>query len=421
MTSDTNPEFAHTFIQGSLKRLEGGWSMKEFWKELQVRGTPVIDPCLDDDRDCLVTFIVRSSKEVESLSIFGGLVDWSEEEGELTRHAGTDLWYCTIRRPKLAMGSYRICADANTDEFKRLKWEDQQDRLRYDAYNPTYYIYTDDPLADPQKRRNRLVSYARLPDAPPEPYLEERDGVEKGTITGVTFRSKTLKNTRKIWIYQSPGDRCPPEERALGVFFDGSSYLTSIPTPQLLDNLLADQKIPPIVAVFVDSVSTDLRRNELQCNDEFVRFLTEELLPHLRETLPFTDKPERTVVGGSSLGGVASVFCGLTVPQRFGLVAAQATSCAGSENGKPARAKILKVLDQVENLPGKYHLDIGARETYVIEGHDRSGLDGHRELVQIIKGKGELVGVLEYQGSHDYIPWRYSLPVALSRLFEGVA
>ena len=51
------------------------------------------------------------------------------------------------------------------------------------------------------------------------------------------------------------------------VIFDGGNALTSIPIHRMLDNLLADRHITPVIGVFIDNPTATSRNDELPCNE----------------------------------------------------------------------------------------------------------------------------------------------------------
>ncbi len=93
--------------------------------------------------------------------------------------------------------------------------------------------------------------------------------------------------------------------------------------PTILDNLIAARAIPPVMAVFVDPRTVDMRANrrgpELLTNPRFQSFLTQELIPWIDghyATLP--EAGARAIVG-SSLGGLHATYTALRQPGWFGM------------------------------------------------------------------------------------------------------
>ena len=138
------------------------------------------------------------------------------------------------------------------------------------------------------------------------------------------IRSVVLDNERRVWVYlppgYDPGQDAGHAPYAVLVVFDALAYLHAIPTPAILDNLLAAHKLPPCVALFVDNVDRD---HELPCSAPFADFLAHELLGWARERYPLTSDPARTVVAGSSYGGLAATFAGFRHSEVFGAVLSQ--------------------------------------------------------------------------------------------------
>src|SRR3989442_15940739 len=84
----------------------------------------------------------------------------------------------------------------------------------------------------------------KLPASPPQPWVQRRESVLRGVVDKHRIQSKILDNERRIWVYRPPRD---PE--GCLVLFDGLAYLEVVPTPTILDNMLADAAVPPPLTV----------------------------------------------------------------------------------------------------------------------------------------------------------------------------
>ncbi|MCE7914918.1 MAG: hypothetical protein DYH15_09640, partial [Nitrosomonas sp. PRO4] len=96
----------------------------------------------------------------------------------------------------------------------------------------------------------------------------------------------------------------------------------------ILDNLIADGRIRPVIAVFVDPRNPDsptINRRESQyiTNSKFGAFLAEELVPIIDTEYKTDARPEARVILGTSLGGLNSAYLGLNHSDIFGLLAIQ--------------------------------------------------------------------------------------------------
>jgi enterochelin esterase-like enzyme len=228
------------------------------------------------------------------------------------------------------------------------------------------------------------------------------------------LRSEILGNERRVWIYTPPGYEVSEEVYGLLLVFDGLAYIDPnlVPTPTILDNLLYEKKISPLIAVFPDSL---MRNQELACSAPFVEYLTSELLPWVRKRYHVTDKPSRTIVAGSSLGGLAAAFAGLTAPQVFGNVLSQ--SGAFWYNGTMKHnidAEWILIRRFIENprLPLRFYLEVGLLE----HTRDADMVFCNRHMRDVLKAKRYNVTYREYMGGHHYICWRHSLADGLLAL-----
>jgi enterochelin esterase family protein len=165
-----------------------------------------------------------------------------------------------------------------------------------------------------------------LPAAPVQPWLAPRADANHGELVQQQHRSEILDNERRIWVYTPPGYQADDEPYALLALFDGDVVRGPIPFPTILDNLIDDGRIPPMVAVLVDSLTQEVRNRELPCGAPFLEYLTDELLPWARTQYRITTDPARTIVAGQSHGGQAAAFAGLRRPDVFGNVISQSGS-----------------------------------------------------------------------------------------------
>ena len=53
--------------------------------------------------------------------------------------------------------------------------------------------------------RGPVYSVVELPDAPPQPYLEQREGVPEGSIEREDLERDPFAEGRRIWTYLPPG------------------------------------------------------------------------------------------------------------------------------------------------------------------------------------------------------------------------
>ncbi|HEY2972338.1 MAG TPA: alpha/beta hydrolase-fold protein [Pyrinomonadaceae bacterium] len=141
-----------------------------------------------------------------------------------------------------------------------------------------------------------------------------------------------------MWVYTPHGYAADKKPYGLLLLSDGGLYINSAHVATTLDNLIAAGVIPPLVAVMVDNPD---RFRELACSPAYADFLAQEIVPWARANYHATDRPEQTIIGGVSLGGLAAAFVGLKHAEVFGNVLSQ----SGSFSWKPDGRKRLGMAD----------------------------------------------------------------------------
>lgn len=93
----------------------------------------------------------------------------------------------------------------------------------------------------------------------------------------------------------------------------------------VLDNLIFQQKISPLIAVFIDprepgNPSNNRRMEEYTGNIRFANFVADELVPAVDNTYKTNSSSEQRAILGTSLGGWNAAFFGLRRSDVFGLI-----------------------------------------------------------------------------------------------------
>lgn len=418
-----------------------------FWREVESRHTPLIEPVRDAGDQMLVTFIYRSlsSGEIVNVGVYGALADTGDPVPSYDRFANlpnSNVWYRTYQLSARARFGYqlgfprgrlsdpRATAVALTDDGLTLE-------LGTDPLNPRRFgstwneaidglSWTEDRGLVWNEDKVAQLSYAQGPLATATPFVDIRSGIRRGRVFSTTIESRRLGNRRDISVYTPPGrdDGCPDCNFLL--IFDRAQYLTAVPTPTLLDNMLADGVIEPTVAVFVGNASQSARSFELPPNQQFQEFLREELLPWARSNYRFSADPRRAVVVGSSFGGLAAAYTAYSHPSLFGNVLSQSGSYWWWPGWTPARIVTRAGLDRWLNEESgwvgrqfaegrnsglRLYLDVGRWEGRLMMLPNRTFRD-------VLQARGHRVVYREFEGGHDYAAWRATLSDGLQVLLS---
>jgi enterochelin esterase family protein len=378
-------------------------------------GTPLIEPIADEPDYRLVTFVWRDGGITGNVVVVGAATaawrDWRRHM--LARLPNSDVWYKTYRfRSDLRTG-YRFSVNDPLDDLDM--YPNRNDRLatfRPDPLNRSLHIYPkDDEIPEDQEWR---FSMLELPDAPEQPYTAPRGDIPHGTVEMVRLRSEILSNERRVYLYTPPGYTADAEPYGLLLAFDGLAYISDglVPTPTILDNLIAAGKIPPLVAVLPDSLDNETRSRELPCYEPFLAYLRQELLPWVYERRQVTRDPARAIVAGSSYGGLAAAYVGLNMSDIFGAVLSQSGAYwwgpSMRETGALDPREDAWLIRQFVTSPAyrlRVWMEVGLYERS--PGFDMVAVNRH--LRDVLGVKGYDVAYSEYNGGHEYICWRGSL------------
>ncbi|MCG3785095.1 enterochelin esterase domain-containing protein [Delftia acidovorans] len=383
-----------------------GVAADAFWRRVQEEGTPMVEPL--PGGQSLVTFLWRGQPRagMQGVRLFGSPAG---NHDPLQHLDGSDVWWASFRMADNARLSYRLAPDvpliagSAMEQRRALLATAQRDPL-----NPKVF---------PQPPEGGFIdafqgaSVLELPKAPPQPWVAPRAGVAQGALVQHRLSSRVLGNSRDVWTYRPAGGQAP---EALLVLFDGNAYAKQVSTPTLIDNLMADGLIPPTAVVLVDNASPQARGRELPPNTAFARFLDEELMPWVGEQ-GLGQPAARTVIGGSSFGGLASAYAGLVNARWFGNVLSMSGSFWWSPSGE-VPGWVQRRYAQEPRQPVRFYLDAGRYE------RARGGQDGiletNRHLADVLRAKGYEVTQAEHETSHDYLQWQGSLACGLVALLN---
>lgn len=393
-------------------KADGPAAVERFWRRLAAEGTPLVE---GEGSERLVTFLWRGGDETRNVLVVASPSDLASAEGmdeaRLSRLPGTDLWYKSRRMKADARFGYAF--SVNDSLVPGAKATEAEEEARWAALQS-------DPL-NPRRAPEPLASLVELPAARKQPWIEPHPDVPAGRIEESRFRSERLGNERIIRVYTPPGydpQAKDPKGQPHGllVVLDGRTYTSDIPTPTILDNLLAARRIPPLVAVFIANPSAEARALELSCHPPFAEFLARELIPWVRRGWRVTADPARTAIAGSSLGGLAAGCAAFRFPDVFGNVLSLSGSFYWKPPGETEPEGLARRLAAGRKLPLRFYLEAGLMEDRP-RPEGPSLLASNRHLRTVLQAKGYAVEYHEFNGGHSILNWRGSIADGLLALF----
>jgi len=190
--------------------------------------------------------------------------------------------------------------------------------------------------------------------------------------------------------------------------------------------LIAEKKIRPLVIVGIDNTksraceyipyrSKDPRvlKPQGKC---YPAFLQREVMPLIEERYAVLKGPANTGLGGSSLGGLITLYTHLATPGVFGRLLIESPSLS------VAKGKILAECRRFRDWPQCTYIGMGTRETGD-PAKDATIVEGVRELETILRGSGlnekQLRVRIEEGATHNESAWAARFPEALEFLYSS--
>ncbi|MCQ3977025.1 MAG: hypothetical protein DPW09_26645 [Anaerolineae bacterium] len=231
-------------------------ALDAFWQEVGQQGTPLIEPIAGEEKYSLVTFLWRATDKTQNVALVSNLSGQMGASEAMTRLPATDLWYKTYKLPNDTRESYQFAVAGNNVT---------------DPFNPRQHIFPGDAEIG---FTGWVSSVFELPDTPPQPWSSPRPNVPQGQVTLHRVRSELLDNEYRVWVYTPPGYTVDGAAYGFLLMLDGWFYVDLMRTPTILDNLLADGLLPPLVALMVGHPWDPTRQRDLACYPPFVEFVT---------------------------------------------------------------------------------------------------------------------------------------------------
>lgn len=258
-----------------------------------------------------------------------------------------------------------------------------------------------------------------------------------------------LGKTRKVRVYTPSTYDLEPERRLPVLYMhDGhnlfdvatSSYGSIWAADQAVETLIREKGFGGLIVVGVDCapdlerldeyspwVAEDIEQMIAEGHVDrsvggegvaYGQFLVETLKPYIDTHYRTLSDREHTAIGGSSMGGLMSLYMGAVYPEVFGKVCAMSTASWFAQNELEACLKAGS-----HNGDIRWYLDCGTKETED-EAFNLVYLDGSKAVCEVLSSSGvpenQIKCVIETDAIHNETAWARRLPEALCWLFECV-
>ena len=183
---------------------------------------------------------------------------------------------------------------------------------------------------------------------------------------------------------------------------DGHNYIRRGRMPGILDRLIGDGEIEPVVAVFVDprdpdDPRTNRRTTQFLCNADYLAFFVDELIPAVERGYRVATNREARTIMGVSFGGTNAACFGVLGFGAFAGIAMQSPANHPLPN-------LLPTYRQMPTLPLRIFLSTG-----VPDDNTRD----NRALRAVLQDKGYEMHYVEVRQGHNWDNWRGLIDDAL--------
>jgi len=217
-----------------------------------------------------------------------------------------------------------------------------------------------------------------------------------GTLTpNIRISSATLGYDLQYRVYVPEGVETESDLPVLYIT-DGSDYIRHGKMPRVLNRVIGDNDIKPIVAVFVDARDPDhLKRNrrnsQFLCNPDYVKFYVEELIPVVEKIYPVGRSRDHRGILGLSFGATNAACFGLLGYETFADIGMH------SPANHPVKA-LLPTYEKMPLLPLRMFLSTGRQPD--------DNTQANRKFRTVLKEKGYRMKYIETNRGHDWDNWR---------------
>lgn len=306
-------------------------------------------------------------------------------------------------------------------------WTWKSDRLAANLYE--YYfdvdgfrsVDTGSRYQKPQRQVNTSLILV------PGSILDER-AVPHGDLRTVTYHSTALKSERRVYVWTPPGYNGSGEPLPVLYFYHGfgDSGLSAIDQgriPQMMDNLLAEGKIKPMLVVVPDT-ETDIpeavaenfppqerRKTFYPLNAKAAdKELMNDIIPLIDARFNVRKDADGRALAGLSQGGYQALVSGMNHLESFGWLAtfSGVTTTTVPDAGVEAQLKNPQAINkQLRN----FTVVVGEKDA--VTGKDIAGLKAELEKQNIKFDYHEFPGL-----NHEMDVWRPAYAEFVQKLFK---
>ncbi len=274
--------------------------------------------------------------------------------------------------------------------------------------------------------------------APPPGFDKVREGIKRGELTKVDYVSKSVGVKRWMEVYTPPGYSKDQKYPVLYLLHGAGGNENKEWTRRgvanvILDNLIADKKIVPLIVVFPNGNATAPAKDGAPKDagpakggakgrfgagwgENFTNDLLKDIIPYVESHYSTCTDADHRALAGLSMGGMQTRTISSVNIDKFHYI--------GVFSGGNIRPQDIKDLDAYKKQVTLVFMSFGSREPSTSKGSDSSprGPKGIKLAADALSKNGiRAVYYVSPDSGHDFTSWKRSLYYFAQLLFREKA
>lgn len=330
---------------------------------------------------------------------------------------------------KFTRGSWQTvetAADFSDIPNRSLNLDELRRRFLRDDFDESVITVTLDPIDNWADRR------------PADRGAQRAASTVTGELDIFTARTPHLPGERTIRVWLPPGYHDNPDARYPVLYMHDAQNLFDRQTAfigeewhvdETATRLIAEGTIEPLIVVGIDNAG-DKRsweylpfppgRNRPDSEgggaDQYLDFIEKSLMPRVNTRYRTRTGPENTAMGGSSYGGIITLYAAMTRPGTYGRLLVESPALWVGDG------RFMEMLEAHDTWPQRIFLGVGERESD--DSDDAAGwVRICTQAAVLLRADGlddsRLRFVVGEDAPHNETAWADRLPEALSFLFAN--
>lgn len=265
-------------------------------------------------------------------------------------------------------------------------------------------------------------------------------------VTGTVKRIEVVGGNaapfkRDLLVWLPPGYDAPEnKDRRYPVLYlqDGQNIFQKHPAipaewgvDEAATKLINDKVVEPLIIVGIPSTKLRMaeyappstapsaKKSDEYAGDQYVQWLIDTVMPRVERSFRVRTGPESTGIGGSSMGGLISLYAGVTHPQVFGKVLAESPSIMFNGTNYGAEMTVGS-----RQWPSKVYLavggtELGKGEPFKNADYAKAVKTFNQSLKDAGLGEDRRLFVFDQDAVHNEEAWAKRFPQALRFLFPA--